>query len=265
MKGAAGYDLPETELDSFGIPLDRRWMLVDRRGYFVSQRTHPRLALARTSPGEAGICVEASGMPALNLRSPESPPEPESDPWQAVGVHKDRTRGLAVGKEADEWFSRVLDDDLRTVYMPKEVIREVDPRFAPGHRVSFADAYPLLLASESSLADLNARMAKPMKMLRFRPNLIVVGSDPWEEDTWRVVEIGTTRLDLVKPCARCQVPQVNPATAMKGREPLRTLSRFRMYDGKVYFGQNAVFPQTGGLRVGDEVRIKERGEARPPL
>lgn len=170
-----------------------------------------------------------------------------------------------MGEEAEKWFSLVLDDALTAVYMPDEVIRDVDPGIAPGHRVSFADAYPLLLASESSLADLNDRMSRPVKMHRFRPNLVVGGSNPWEEDTWRAVEIGATRIDLVKPCARCQVPQVDPVTAVKGREPLRTLSRFRMYDGKVYFGQNAVFAQTGGLRVGDEVRIRERGEAIPPL
>lgn len=172
---------------------------------------------------------------------------------------------MTVPGDAGRWFSEFLGDTVEAVFMPEEVVRDVDPDYCSGHRVGFADAYPLLLASESSLRDLNHRMARAVEMIRFRPNLVVEGSIPWDEDAWRVVEIGETRLELVKPCARCQVPLVNPTTGVKGSEPLKTLSRFRMNGGKVYFGQNAVIPQTGGLRVGDDVRIVERGESRPPL
>jgi uncharacterized protein YcbX len=260
LKGAAGYDLPEIELDAFGVPLDRRWMLVDGQGKFVSQRTHPRLALIRVKAGEGEVFVEAPGSHTLSLPYPG-----ESVDWREVRVHGDRMQAVVLPGDSSRWFCEFFCESLTLVFLPDEVVREVDPDFAPGHRVSFADGYPLHLVSSSSLNDLNGQISKPVDMLRFRPNLVVDGGMPWEEDTWREISVGTTRLEMVKPCARCQVPAVDPATGIAGREPMRTLGRFRRFEGKVYFGQNVVFRQPGGLSVGDDVRIVRVGGARPPL
>jgi uncharacterized protein YcbX len=260
LKGAAGYDLAETSLDELGVPLDRRWMLVDAEGRFVSQRTHPRLALIRVESREGEIHVEAPGQEPLCLSVSE-----ERVMRREVTVHGKEINALIDTGEQTAWFADFFSEDLALASLPEGTSREVDPKYARGHRVGFADAYPLHLVSESSLGDLNARLRKPLPMSRFRPNLVVSGGRPWEEDTWRELEIGGAILALVKPCARCPVTTVDQSRGSRGREPLWTLGVFRRYEGKVFFGQNAVPERGGGLRVGDEVRILQRGAARPPL
>lgn len=276
LKGAGGFDLQEARFDAFGIPGDRRWMLVRPDGRFISQRTHPRLALVRVSPWEGGAPpgegvdddrgdeglgfeVRAPGMDPFQLRPRGGPAA-----WMEVQLFDDRIRGMVVDR-GSEWFSEFLQGDCRLVFSPPEFHRPVDPSFAPGHRTSFTDAYPILLTAEESLEDLNRRLKSPSSMLRFRPNLVVSGGKAWEEDTWRVLEVGGVRLNLVKPCARCSVTTVDPETGKRGREPLRTLGGFRGRGGKAYFGQNAVFYGIGSFRVGDVVHIVEKGEARPPI
>jgi hypothetical protein len=191
-------------------------------------------------------------------------PVPEGGPRMDVRIHQDTAEGVVVA-EAKEWFSTYLRQECHLVYSPPALRRRVDPAFAPGHRTGFSDAYPLLLTTEESLGELNRRLSRPSSMLRFRPNLVLRGGRAWEEDRWRTLEIGGVRLDLVKPCARCSVTTVDPGTALRGKEPLKTLSGFRGWEGKAYFGQNAVFSGRGSFRVGENVRIVEKGDARPPL
>jgi len=276
LKGAAGFDLSAVTLDAFGIPGDRCWMLVRPDGLFISQRTHPRLALIHLSPlpsdGPATEGKEArsgGGDPPFLARAPgmeplEIIPVPEGGPRMDVRIHQDTAEGVVVA-EAKEWFSTYLRQECHLVYSPPALRRRVDPAFAPGHRTGFSDAYPLLLTTEESLGELNRRLSRPSSMLRFRPNLVLRGGRAWEEDRWRTLEIGGVRLDLVKPCARCSVTTVDPGTALRGKEPLKTLSGFRGWEGKAYFGQNAVFSGRGSFRVGENVRIVEKGDARPPL
>jgi uncharacterized protein YcbX len=276
LKGAAGFDLPAVTLDAFGIPGDRCWMLVRPDGLFISQRTHPRLALIHLSPfpeegptTEGGTTRSGHGDPPFLARAPGMDPLvlgpfPEGGPRMEVRIHRDTAVGVVV-EEAKEWFCTYLRQECHLVYSPPALRRPVDPAFAPGHRTGFSDAYPLLLTSEESLEDLNRRLSRPSSMLRFRPNLVLRGGRAWEEDRWRTLEVGEVRLDLVKPCARCSVTTVDPGTAVRGKEPLRTLSGFRGWEGKAYFGQNAVFSGRGSFRVGENVRIVEKGDARPPL
>jgi uncharacterized protein YcbX len=276
LKGAGGFDLLEVGMDAFGIPGDRRWMLVRPDGLFISQRTHPRLALIQVSPlpsegepppgGGGGKGVDGL---SFQLRAPGMEPflldsSSHSGARTEVRIHRDTAEGVVV-EGAEEWFSGFLRQECRLVYSPPGFRRPVDPSFAPGHRTSFSDGYPLLLTLEESLADLNRRLRRPSSMLRFRPNLVLRGGEAWEEDTWRVLEIGGVHLELVRPCARCSVTTVDPGTAVRGKEPLRTLGGFRGWEGKAYFGQNAVFSGNGSFRVGDNVRILEEGEARPPI
>lgn len=276
LKGAAGFDLSETGLDEFGIPGDRRWMLATPDGRFISQRTHPRLCLIRTSPAEAEAEGEAdagAGAEARGLRFTLKAPGMEtfqlapaaSDTWVEVRLHKDRFSALAGYSEADQWFTRFLKEPCQLVFIPDEVHRATDPEWAPGHRVGLADGYPLHLTTEESLRDMNLKLARGTGMLRFRPNLVLAGGEPWEEDEWRVLETGGIRVLVVKPCARCSVTTVDQGTATQGREPLRSMKAFREWDGKVYFGQNAVFEGSGRFRVGDDVHILKTGPRRPPL
>ena len=191
-------------------------------------------------------------------------PGSEEEETATVRVQQDWVQAV-VQEAASEWFSSYLREDCRLVFSPDRFHRAVDPEYAPGHKTSFSDGYPLLLTTEESLEDLNRRQTRPSSMKRFRPNLVVRGGSPWEEDTWRVLQIGEVRLELVKPCARCLVTTVDQGTGAIGKEPLKTLSDFRGWGGKAYFGQNAVFSGTGSFRVGQTVGIVEKGEARPPL
>lgn len=264
LKGAGGLDLQLSKADLFGIPGDRRWMLVGTGGLFISQRTHPGIALIGLEFAEEGASggafrVQAPGMSSFLLSEGDA-----SDPLMEVQLHKDRLRGRVLG-EAGKWFSDYLGEECRLVFFPPEIHRVVDPEFAPGHRTSFSDGYPLLVTTEASLDALNQKLPRSLSMLRFRPNLVIRGGDPWEEDSWRVIEIGSARIDLVKACARCSVTTVDQGTGTRGKEPLRTLARIREWEGKTSFGQNAVFSRKGSFRVGDGVRILERGKARPPL
>ena len=168
------------------------------------------------------------------------------------------------GDEVNGWFSDVLDVECRLVTMPETTRRRIPPEFAvnPGEdHVSFADGYPFLLIGEASLAEVNARLETPVPMNRFRPNLVVSGSEAFAEDSWKKIRIGETVFHLVKPCARCVLTTVDQATGVKdGKEPLKTLASFRTFDGKVLFGQNLIAENPGGVvRVGDEVEVLETG------
>jgi len=182
-----------------------------------------------------------------------------------VQVHKDRFRARVGNDEADRWFSDLLGEPCRLVFLPSETRRPCDPKWAPGYRVSLADGYPLHLTTVESLRDMNRVLSQDTDMLRYRPNLVVEGGGPWFEDEWRILQTGGITLRLVKPCARCRVITVNQGTAEMGKEPLRGLKAFREWEGKVYFGQNAVFEGNGRFRVGEDVRILEKGPRRPPI
>ena len=131
-----------------------------------------------------------------------------------------------------------------------------DPRFVNSDiQVSFADGFPFLIISQASLDDLNSRLDSPVEMNRFRPNIVVSGSKPFEEDTWKEIQIGECRFQIVKPCARCEITTINQQTAERGKEPLRTLATYRRDGNKVLFGQNMVALNTGKISVGDAVKI----------
>ncbi|MGH7507948.1 MAG: MOSC domain-containing protein [Gemmatimonadales bacterium] len=252
IKSARGLALDESQVDEFGLRYDRRWMVVDDSGDFLSQRSHPRLALVNPSIRGGTLQVDAPGMPRL-----ETPLDPPPTLATMVKVWDDTCAGTGVGERASQWFSEFLGLACSLVHMAAQVVRPADREFAPaGARVSFADGFPFLLVSEESLADLNSRLSDPLPMNRFRPNLVVAGAEPYAEDGWNKIEIGGVRLWVMKPCARCVVTTTDQATAERGKEPLRTLATYRNVNGQVMFGQNAVHDGTGRLRVGDPVVIR---------
>lgn len=252
IKSCGGISLDTAEVDERGIRHDRRWMLVDDDGVFLSQRELPRLALVRVGIEAGGLFVDAPGMPALNV-----PFEPQGEPMLAR-VWDDPVETLGVGRDADRWFSRFLGVPCRLVCMPALSERRVDPNYGQQNdRVGLADGFPFLLISEASLADLNGRLDEPLRMNRFRPNLVVRGCAPFTEDGWRRIRVGAITFRIVKPCARCVITTVDQANAGVGKEPLRTLARYRKVGSKVLFGQNLIHDGTGVLRVGDAVEVIE--------
>lgn len=252
IKSAAAVPLEVAEIDELGIVGDRRLMVVDRSGRMVTQRSVPTLALVKPRFEGDEVVVTAPGMPELRIpRRCE-----EGEPLQAV-VWGDWVDAIRIDREADRWLSQLLAREVRLAYMPHTTFREVDRDYAEaGKRVSFADGFPFLLTTEASLADLNARMASPVPMSRFRPNVVVSGGEPWAEDGWKRIRAGSVRFDVVKPCARCVITTVDQVTGALGKEPLATLSTFRKVDAKVLFGHNLVHRNRGHLRVGDPVELE---------
>ncbi len=252
IKSCGGISLRTSQVDERGIRHDRRWMLVDEHGVFLSQREVPRMALIRIHIGDDGLLVDAPGMGALSV-----PFQPEGEPVLAR-VWDDPVETLGVNREADLWFSQFLGISCRLVYMPDLSVRPVDPDYAePGDRVGLADGFPFLMVSGASLDDLNGWMEEPLPMERFRPNLVVRGCGPFAEDGWRRIRVGGVDFRVVKPCARCAITTVDQSSAAVGKEPLRTLARYRKVGSKVFFGQNLVHDGTGVLSVGDAVEVIE--------
>lgn len=255
IKSAAGIPLDRAAVDDFGLRHDRRWMLVDGAGRFLTQRVLPRLALIRVALTDEALEVTAPGMPPL-----EVPFEPVRPVARQVEVWRDRCEALGYDGGVSRWFAEFLGVECGLVYFPADGARPADPAHAPpGTRVGFADGFPFLLISQASLDDLNARLdarhQPPVPMNRFRPNLVIDGCAPFAEDGWREIRVGGIRFTLVKPCARCSIPAVDQATGERGTEPTRTLATYRRRDGKVWFGQNLVHHDRGMLRVGDAVSV----------
>lgn len=250
VKSCGGFSPPEWDVDHFGLRHDRRWMVVTLDGDFVTQREQPRLALVRPELTGDALVLRAPGMPELAV-----PLIPSGRERVKVQVWDDITEAVPVSPEAAQWLSRFLGQLVRLVWMPSDVIRPTDPAYALGHRVSFADGFGFLLISEASLGELNRRLERPLPMNRFRPNLVVSGSEPFAEDGWRELRLGTLELTVVKPCARCVTTTTDQETAERGVEPLRTLAIFRKRNGKVLFGQNLVHRGSGRLAAGSVVQV----------
>lgn len=223
-------------------------MLVDDAGLFITQREAPELARTRVRDAGHGFVVSAEGHPELSLEF-----QPTGGERISVRVWDDLTEG-SVQPDGSRWFSELLERDVRLVFMPSEVERAVDPDYgSPDDVVGFADGFPLLVLSQASLDELSRRVGRPLEMRRFRPNLVVSGGEAHAEDEWRRLRVGEVRLRLVKPCSRCVITTLDPATGESGKEPLATLATYRKRDGKVYFGMNAIPDAEGEIRIGDPV------------
>jgi uncharacterized protein YcbX len=257
IKSLGGIPLREAKVEPRGLQYDRRWLLVDANGTFLTQREYSRLALCSIRLGAEGLEASAPGMDRLLI------------PFQLNGaattvtvkIWRSVCEALPVGEFADEWFSRYLGASCRLVYMPDETRREVNPEYAVGRAiVSFADGYPFHLIGEASLRDLNGRLDSSLPMHRFRPNFVVSGTPPYDEDRWRKIRIGATLFHVVKPCERCVITTIDQQAGERaGQEPLRTLARYRALGNNVLFGQYLIADREGGtIRVGDPLHVIER-------
>ncbi|MGK5730018.1 MOSC domain-containing protein [Streptomyces sp. URMC 124] len=271
VKSLTGCAVREAAVEPWGLAGDRRWMLADAGGTVITQRQQPRLAVAsaRPLPG-GGIRLAAPGTDPLDVAVPVLPGPAEAGGTSdtcgtvTVQVFGDKVEAVPAGDAADAWVSAFLGIEARLFHMDEPAIRRaIDPGFSlPGETVSFADGYPLLVTTLASLDAVNALVAAgdlpgegPLPMDRFRPNVVVGGTEAWAEDEWRRVRIGEVTFRAVKPCGRCIVTTTNQRTAERGKEPLRTLARHHRIGGKAVFGKNLIPEHTGTLRVGDDVEI----------
>lgn len=256
VKSCGGISYPSWEVDRLGFKYDRRWMVITPRGEFLTQREIPALALIQPRIDPPHLRITAPGAAELVMAL-----SPLGGRPVATRVWDDSLQVVAPDHRADAWFSDFLGHEVVIAYFPDRVVREVNRTYAPaGGQTGFADGFPFLLIGEASLADLNSRLPRPLPMNRFRPNLVVAGSEPFAEDGWKGIRVGEIPMQVVKPCPRCVVPTTDQATGRRdGDEPLRTLATFRRRDNKVMFGQNVVHYGVGTLTVGDPV--ESRGES----
>ncbi len=256
IKSCRGLLLRTAEVLPRGFKFDRRWMIVDSEGLFVTQREYPKLALVTVDLLESGLRLGGPNMHPLHVD------EPSSDASSIdVRVWESSVQSLDGGAEARAWFSTYLGVDTRLVYLPEFVTRLCTSGQAKeGDEVSFADGFPYLLTSMASLADLATYQTEPVPMDRFRGNIIVDGEIPWDEDSWHDIQIGSLRFELLKPCARCKITTTDQATAEVGREPLASLRKFRFDPIRkgLMFGINACARSQGVLSIGDDVQVLSR-------
>ncbi|MCU0755549.1 MAG: MOSC domain-containing protein [Xanthomonadales bacterium] len=248
VKSVAGVGVAQARVEPAGLAGDRRWMLVDPEGRFVTGRQLP--ALVRIH-----LQVDADG--TLTLPNGRRVASPAGGQSRSVTIWRDTVAAIEPDPVASAWFSQQLGRPLHLVCGDPAAPRTVrGPGAQAGDVVSFADGYPLLLISDASLADLSARVGRPVEMARFRPNLTVAGGTPFQEDAWTQVDIGGVRFELAKTCTRCVFTTVDPLTGERSAdgEPLHTLKSYRRSGDGVIFGMNLIPRGTGELRVGDPVR-----------
>ncbi len=289
IKSLKGISLTESTVEPRGLRFDRRWLLLDSEGKFLTQREIPKMATVAVAidvDGD-GIIVSADGQSSMKI-------EPLANGGRStVTVWGSQSEAIAYGGETDEWFSDALGAKVQLVYMPDDAGRPVNPIFAKnGEKVSFADGYPLLVIGDASLEDLNSRLERRhpagslsdeeagkvpafrLPMNRFRPNIVVSGSDAFAEDGWSKIRVGDVVFRSTKLCARCVMTTVDrPGVSLTVKSRLKTLAeyrkakmvipdrfeRFGMNENDVCFGQNLV-PENAGvsIKVGDAVEVVEK-------
>jgi len=254
IKSLGGISLQEAKVEERGLQFDRRWVLVDENNVFITQRQNEQMALIDVAIDEDGIVINHRLKRIVPLKIPFVPQTIEE---QQITIWDDVVRGIRVSDETDAWFTAVLGMKCSLFYQPDDSIRLTDPKYSitKEEHTSFADGYPILVIGQASLDKLNENLEEPVSMKRFRPNLVFTGGKAHEEDTWKYFNIGESKLVGVKPCARCVLTTINPETAEKGNEPLRTLTKYRNVNNKILFGQNLLVAGTGKISVGDKLLI----------
>lgn len=247
IKSCGSISLTSSLVEKRGLQYDRRWMLVDENFQFITQRTNSKLAWIRPSITEQGLVIH-------HFKSKESLQVPFISEGKRVRVTvwDDECDALLYDKIVNEWFSDQLSMNCRLVYMPDWSMRQIDLTYAPeGEVTAFNDGYPILLLSEKSMENLNAKMEKPLPISRFRPNIVFSGGYDHQEDDLSGFSINDAEFEGVKLCARCNVPTIDQGSLLSTNEPTATLATYRLKDKKILFGQNVLVKKTGSIRVGD--------------
>lgn len=265
IKSLKGISVDSAVVEARGLQHDRRWMLVDAQGGFLTQREVPKMATVGVDIRDDGLLVSASGITTTVI-----PFEPNTGDQLNVTVWGTNSEAIGYGRGVNQWFSQVLGIECKLVYMPDDAGRVINELFNAGDdKVSFADGYPQLVIGEASLADLNSKIDERLPMNRFRPNIVVTGSEAFAEDNWKRISVGDAVFRSTKPCARCVITTIEQARGeFDGKEPLKTLASYRqakdvipdrfesfgMNATAVLFGQNLIGESIGAtINVGDEV------------
>lgn len=250
VKSLRRVELNSATVEPRGLAGDRRWLIIRPDGEFVTQRDQSVLATISARLVGTSLNLEAEGHGQAVVAQPEGAARP-------VVIWKDTVDAIDAGDMVGDWLTSVVGFEVRLVYMPDSTVRTCRPEFShEGDHVSFADGFPLLLANESSLDDLNSRLEEPVPMARFRPNIVIEGFAPFAEDGWSRVLIGDAEFRFAKPCGRCIVTTTDQETGeRKGPEPLTTLTSYRLVGQSANFGVNLIPDVLGTISVGDEVRV----------
>ena len=257
LKSATGIALSNSWVDDYGLNFDRRFVITDANGQFITARTKPRLCLIKVHLSEYGLVLNAPDMPALQINYQKLSPT-----YKTITVWEDNIQAQYGNEDYDLWISQYLNTPCQLLYFGERSQRLVNNSHK---QVSFADGYPLLLISQASLNDLNNKMALPLNkkitMSQFRPNIVVDNCDAFAEDTWLHIRIGEVEFEVAKPCSRCIFTTINPQNAEinQQQEPLNTLKNYRQVaSGDVMFGQNLIALNQGSIKQGDEVIILKK-------
>ncbi len=253
IKSSAGITLSNSWVDDLGLSFDRRFVITDDQGQFITARTEPTICLIQANITANGMILSAPKMPNLLINYQEF-----SEHYQQVTVWKDQINSQHCHHNYDAWFSEYLGKACHLHFFGQLSSRSVKNS---DKQVGFADGYPLLLISQASLNDLNQRLGNnAVSMAHFRPNIVASNTQAFAEDTWETIRIGEVTFDVVKPCSRCIFTTVNPSTGIKHPEqqPLATLKQYRQVEkGDVMFGQNLIARNQGQIKQGDTIEVLE--------
>jgi uncharacterized protein YcbX len=258
IKSIQGISLKTSQVNESGLLGDRRYMLVNSKGLLITGREQPKLTLVK---------AERIGNEKWKLSHPDIETSITIDSTCFLDEHKevivwdDKVQAQLAHNEINIWFSQIINNEVQLVFFGSQSTRYTNRR--PESPVAFADGYPFLLTTQGSLDELNKSCPEDIKMAQFRPNLVVNGNKAFDEDSWKRIRIGEVEFENVKPCERCIFITLNPETAerLKKGEPLKTLGKFRLLEGKgINFGINLVALNTGVIRVDDKVEILEYQE-----
>jgi uncharacterized protein YcbX len=252
IKACRGFEVDSACVERMGLEHDRRMMVVTPEGEFLTQREQPRLALVRPKLENGTLELSAPNYDSLRIGIQSSGTPWLVNVWKSKGVP-----AIDQGEEAADWFSDWLGTPVRLVHFADGYKRVINEQYAVNgdDHTGFADGYPILLTSEEGLRDLNSRLESPVPMNRFRPNLVVQGCRPFEEDTWNRIRIGDVELAVVKPCARCEVTTIDKETLEQSKEPLKTLGKYRKQKLGAIFGQNVIPLDEGRIQLGMTVEV----------
>lgn len=253
VKGARGIPVERSDVLRAGLRNDRRFMVVDARGRFLTQREHPRMAQIETAI-EGEMLSIAVGSDRARVRLDVE------GPARTVTVWKDEVAAVETSAEAGRLLSAHLGLACSLVRMPASTFRGVERAHArDGDHLGFADAFPVLIASLASLADLNARLEAPVGIDRFRANVIVSGIEPWAEEAAARIRVGDVSFRTPKKCSRCVIITTDQRTGVvTGKEPLRTLAIYRREGNSANFAMNAIpdLVDVGRVAIGDPVVLE---------
>jgi len=252
IKSLGGISVKQATVTDRGFENDRRWMLVDENNCFITQRQVPEMALLQVAIEDASLRVTHK----IKGDSINIPFISGSGEQEMVTIWNDICPAVHMSDKVDDWFTTMLGITCRLTHMPDETRRQVDQNYAPGDAItSFSDAYPYLIIGQATLDELNSRLEQALPVNRFRPNMVFTGGEPFEEDKLGHFVINHINFYGVKLCARCVIITIDQDSGLKGKEPTKTLSTYRMRNNNVYIGQNLVHKGEGFISVGDSLQV----------